>query len=150
MHIIWWSKWNIFNKWEENWQYRRLCGGAGSYEAERGIDGAPLCPPLGSNEQCIFRRLNWNPSGLNHFHDFFLRTSQSLSQSVPQALPANMGGPCRVQSCFAEMLCDFCSYELKNRYENSGGMNTIKDQHAGFVITSLEKENIKTLFFCTI
>ena len=42
-----------------------------SYKAERGIDGAPLCPPLGSNEQCIFRRLNWNPSGLNHFHDFF-------------------------------------------------------------------------------
>ena len=55
-----------------------------------------------------------------------------------------------VQSCFAEMLCDFCSYELKNRYENSGGMNTIKDQHAGFVIASLEKENTTTLFFCTI
>ena len=34
------------------------------------------------------------------------------------------------------MLCDFCSYELKNRYENSGGMNTIKDQHA----VSLEKD----------
>ena len=55
-----------------------------------------------------------------------------------------------VQSCFAEMLCDFCSYELKNRYENSGGMNNIKDQHAGFVIASLEKENTTTLFFCTI
>ena len=50
-----------------------------------------------------------------------------------------------VQSCFAEMLCDFCSYELKNRYENSGGMNNIKDQHAGFVIASLEKENTTTL-----
>ena len=43
------------------------------------------------------------------------------------------------QSSFAEMLCDFCSYESKNRYENSGGMNNIKDQHAGFVIASLEK-----------
>ena len=39
------------------------------------MDGAPTCPLLGSNEQCIFRRLNWDPSGLvKHFlvqHDFF-------------------------------------------------------------------------------
>ena len=81
---------------------------------------------------------------------FFEELASHYVSQYPQALPANMGGPCRVQSCFAEMLCDFCSYELKNRYENSGGMNNIKDQHAGFVIASLEKENTTTLFFCTI
>ena len=52
---------------------------------------------------------------------FFWGTSQSDAAPPSLASPSSGRAMSGFQSSFAEMLCDFCSYESKNRYENSGG-----------------------------
>ena len=143
------------------------------------IDGAPTCPRLlYSNEQCIFRRLNWDPSvrlwnecsfGSDVFERGYLfwnrvltlkwgnncnwkiatfpcRSELQLVRNVifPQHefvhlwrqkeifSPFNMifFHPLGFKS-FAEMPCDFCRYEVENRYDYDGNsrLNSAMQKH---------------------